>query len=73
MTTNELRSLRSSEGRQVSVALRDGSRLDDCCLVSSGRSRVGSLWLFVNGEDVFVALSDVVDVWEPHAHPSRAV
>jgi hypothetical protein len=33
---------------------------------------VGSLWLFVNGEDVFVAVSDVVDVWEPHASPSRA-
>src|SRR6476469_6503530 len=43
------------EGRQVSVALRNGSRIDDCQLVSGGRKQVASLWLFSNGEDVFVA------------------
>ena len=48
-------SLRSIEGRKVSVALRNGTRLVDCDLVSSGRNRLDNLWLFVNGEDVFVA------------------
>jgi hypothetical protein len=62
--------LRLIEGRQVSVSLRDGSRIDDCNLVSSGRARIGNLWLFSCGEDVFVALDDVIDVFEvpgPHA------
>ena len=63
--------LRLIEGRQVSVSLRDGSRIDDCNLVSSGRARIGNLWLFSCGEDVFVALDDVIDVTEvrsPRAH-----
>ncbi len=51
------------DGRQVSVALRDGTRIDDCQLVSSGRSPVETLWLFVNGEDVFVPHDDVIDLW----------
>ena len=59
-TTN----LRSYEGEQVNLALRDGTRLDDCNLVSGGRNRLDNLWLFVNGEDVFVARSDVVDLWQ---------
>jgi hypothetical protein len=56
--------LRLIEGRQVNVALRDGTRIDDCNLVSSGRNCVDNLWLFTNGEDVIVALDDVIDVWE---------
>ena len=52
------------EGRQVNVALDDGSRVDDCQLVSGGRRGVESLWLFVNGADRFVALRRVVDIWE---------
>jgi hypothetical protein len=53
------------EGRRVSVALKDGSRIDDCQLVSSGRKGVTKLWLYTNGEDVFVPHRDVIDVWEP--------
>ena len=53
------------EGRRVSVALKNGSRIDDCQLVSSGRKGVTKLWLYTNGEDVFVPHRDVVDVWEP--------
>ena len=56
--------LRQWEGRQVSVALADGSRLDDCQLVSAGRNGAVSLWLFTNGADVFVALADVTAIWE---------
>jgi hypothetical protein len=64
MEKRQMRNLRPIEGQQVSIALRDGTRLDDCDLVSSGRNRLGNLWLFVNGEDVFVARSDVVDLWQ---------
>jgi hypothetical protein len=51
----------------VNVALQDGTRIDDCQLVSGGRNSVPNLWLFTNGEDVFVARRDVLDVWETDA------
>ena len=57
-------SLYSLEGRQVSVALRDGIRIDDCQLVSAPRANAETLWLFSNGDDVFVDVTDVIDVWE---------
>jgi hypothetical protein len=55
--------LRSLEGHRVSVALADGSRLDDCDLVSVGRGEAKTLWLFTGGVDTFVAHHDVVDLW----------
>jgi hypothetical protein len=61
MTTASLHVL---EGRQVSVALRNGSRIDDCQLVSAPRARTETVWLFSNGDDVFVAVTDVIDIWE---------
>ena len=51
------------EGHRVNLALTDGSRLDDCELVSSGHGRT-RLWLFVNGSDVFVPMAEVIDAWE---------
>ena len=51
------------EGRRVSLALTDGERLDDCELVSAGHG-AATLWLFVNGVDVFVSVADVTDAWE---------
>ena len=62
MTSKRLHVL---EGRQVSVALRNGSRIDDCQLVCAPRARTETLWLFSNGADLFVSVGDVVDVWEP--------
>lgn len=61
--------LRNLEGRHVSVALADGSRIDDCELVSAGHHGSRRLWLYANGTDIFVPLMDVTDVWEegvPH-------
>jgi hypothetical protein len=52
------------EGRQVSVALDDGSRIDDCQLVSFGRHNVGTVWLVANGDDLFIPVKRVVDIWE---------
>ena len=51
------------EGRRVSLALADGSRLDDCELVSAGHG-AETLWLFVNGDDMFVPVAHVTDAWE---------
>ena len=56
--------LRDLEGRHVSVALADGSRIDDCELVSAGHRRTHSLWLYGNGTDLFVPLDAVTDLWE---------
>jgi hypothetical protein len=68
MANQPMSNLRSLEGRQVSIALMDGSRLDDCSLVSIGRNRLDNLWVFVNGEDVFVPRSHIVDIWESSSH-----
>jgi hypothetical protein len=58
------------EGQQVCLALADGSRIDDCSLVSAGRGQVATLWIFASGRDTFVRAADVVDVW-PCAPPLR--
>jgi len=52
------------QGRQVSVALDDGSRIDDCQLVSYGRHNVATVWLVADGADVFIPVDRVVEIWE---------
>lgn len=64
MTEQDTLLLRSLEGCQVSLALTDGSRIDDCQLVSAGLPGNDSLWVFVNGVDWFVPRGDVIDAWE---------
>lgn len=60
MTADKRRELHRLEGRTVHLSLADGSRLDDVALVSA---RSLTLWVFDSGEDVFVPVADVVDVW----------
>ncbi|MFP5317154.1 MAG: hypothetical protein ACLGI2_02540 [Acidimicrobiia bacterium] len=64
MSAEQQMKLRGLEGRTVHLALVDGSRLDDVALVSA-RSR--TVWVFTNGQDTFVPIADVVDVWESQA------
>ena len=64
MNTEALCAPRSLEGRRVSVALRDGSRIDDCQLVFAGRAGTETVWLFSNGIDVFVPVATIVACWE---------
>jgi hypothetical protein len=64
VSQERISALKSLEGRQVSVALANGSRIDDCQLVSAGRPGVRTIWVFSNGVDTFVPLPDVTDVWE---------
>ena len=52
----------------MSLALADGSRIDDCELVSVGSGRRGHLWVHANGADAFVPLSKVADIWEASGH-----
>ena len=58
------REMRALEGRAVGLALADGTRIDGATLVSAGRGRVPTAWVFVNGADRFVALAVVTDYWE---------
>jgi hypothetical protein len=61
MSSARLQSLR---GRRVGVALRNGARIDDCELVSAGRSSTGTVWLVSNGADVFVRREELIAIWE---------
>jgi hypothetical protein len=60
-TRNELRQL---EGRQVCLALVDGSRIDDASLVSTGRGAITTLWIYTNRVDAFIQMSQIADVYE---------
>jgi hypothetical protein len=64
MSHQQRRMLRSLEGRPVSLALADGSRIDGAVLVSGGTR---TAWIFSNGADRFVPLAEVIDVWEAPA------
>jgi hypothetical protein len=64
MTRERLGALTALEGRQVSVALRNGERIDDSRLFSAGRNRAGTLWLFTHRGDTFIAVEDLIDLWE---------
>ena len=55
--------LRNLEGQRVSVALGDGSRIDDCQLVSVPRSPADRVWICAGGQDLFVAVDDIADIW----------
>lgn len=64
MTRNCIAEIKSLEGRQVCLALADGSRVDHCQLVSSGRGRADTVWVFANGSDDFYSLGDILACWE---------
>ncbi|MEW6155551.1 MAG: hypothetical protein AB1673_16435 [Actinomycetota bacterium] len=70
MSNQQIKDLRELEGRQVSLALADGTRIDDATLVSAGRGHTRTLWLFDGGSDVFVPIAEVSQGWE--APQSRA-
>ena len=64
MTSQDQVQLKQLEGHRVNVALADGSRIDDCELMSVSHGRRGHLWVHANGGDAFLPLSQVSDVWE---------
>ncbi len=64
MTEEQAFEFRALEGQRVSLALSDGSRIDDCELVAVGRYGESTLWLYAGGSDRSVDLADVVEIWE---------
>ena len=71
MSTEGTPRLRALEGHRVNVAFRDGSRIDDCQLISAGRPGTGTVWIFAQGIDVFLPTSTIVDCWEAAPPPNR--
>ncbi|HET7487496.1 MAG TPA: hypothetical protein VFJ85_06160 [Acidimicrobiales bacterium] len=69
VTAVGLDDLSSLQGRRVSVALADRSCVDGAIL--EGVVDGGQLWLHAAGDDVFVDLDDVIDVWEPEGARCR--
>jgi len=61
MTGQKLQHLIGLEGHHVGLTLTDGSQISDCQLVFAGRE---TMWVFTDGEDAFVPVDVVVDVWE---------
>lgn len=61
MNAKQRERLRGLQGRMVHLALADGSRIDDAVLMSAGSRTV---WVFLNGEDRFITVHDLIDVWE---------
>jgi hypothetical protein len=53
------------EGRLVSIALRDGTLLCDCVVVSVGRGNVQTLWVFAEDADMFIPRGDVIAIEVP--------
>jgi hypothetical protein len=56
------RELRAAEGQRVTVALTDGSLLDDCVVVSAGRLWARSVWLVKGDTDVFSTPEEIADI-----------
>jgi hypothetical protein len=59
MTRSQINALRTLRGRDVDVALVDGSSIDHATLVSIGNRHTSTLWLQAGDDDLFVALADV--------------
>ena len=64
MSVNRIHELKVLEGRRVGLAVSGGDRIDDCHLISAGRGRTRTLWVFANGADTFVPFDQVIDLWE---------
>ena len=73
MTYDSLAELVSLEGRTVGPAGADGSRIDECQLVSAATPRTDTVWVVVNGTDRFLPRVDIIDVGEVFpGHPLAA-
>jgi hypothetical protein len=54
--------LRSVEGQQVMLSLRDGTVLEDCTLVSVGRLWARTVWLLSGDDDLFIRPYEIADI-----------
>jgi hypothetical protein len=51
-------------GRDVGVAFVDGTRLTNCQLVSAFCRGVATAWIVDRGDDLFVPVEAITDVWD---------
>jgi hypothetical protein len=63
MSPHTLSRLRRLEGHHVALELADGSRIEDCELVSAGPRR-DTVWVLQGDVDRFVRVADIADLWE---------
>jgi hypothetical protein len=61
-TSQPSRKLHHLEGQHAGIELSDGSRLRGT-LISYGRGRVTTVWLEVDGTDMFIPHDAVVSAW----------
>jgi hypothetical protein len=64
--------LRCMEGRCVCLSLVDGTRIDECQVISVAPTSGGTVWVYTNGEDAFIPIGDICDTWEARTMPVRA-
>ena len=57
--------LREPEGHRVTLTVADGSQFDDVLLVSAGRGGTSSLWLEMDGMDLFIHRTQVLTPGRP--------
>lgn len=69
MTSEQMSAIRRLEGHHVSMALSNGSRIDAAALMSAGRPGQATVWVYCNGTDVFIPVTEVRAVWEASPSP----
>ena len=48
----------------MSLSLADGTRFDECQLVSVAPSGLNTVWVYADSEDVFLPLREIRGAWE---------
>jgi hypothetical protein len=61
-SSQPLAELRALEGDRIDLILRDGTRLNDCLLVSRGRLWAKTIWVVSDEIDHFIHLRDILSV-----------
>jgi hypothetical protein len=56
--------LRDLEGRRVNLSLTNGSQLESVEVVSAGHGGLSSLWLELDGTDLFIEKAEILNIYE---------
>jgi hypothetical protein len=63
MSHDRVVELRALEGREVTLALADGRRIDGASLLSAARHGADTVCVYVTGAEHFLPIADIVDVY----------
>jgi hypothetical protein len=61
-TSRATRTLHELEGRHANIQLSDGSQVQGT-VISYGRGQVSTVWLEVDGTDLFIPRDTVMSAW----------